>query len=102
MTKSSFCIILLPYTPLFRSDGRDPAGHGRDRGHRAAQGFTRNRVYPGHLHDRLQHCAGARSEEHTSELQSPSNIVCRLLLEKKNTTKFSLMNTTHEVRALYN
>src|SRR5256885_10561369 len=29
----------------------------------------------------------ARSEEHTSELQSPCNLVCRLLLEKKNTTK---------------
>src|SRR2546426_4672468 len=29
-------------------------------------------------------CADARSEEHTSELQSPCNLVCRLLLEKKN------------------
>src|SRR5256885_8185870 len=29
-------------------------------------------------------CLGQRSEEHTSELQSPCNIVCRLLLEKKN------------------
>src|SRR2546426_12201287 len=29
----------------------------------------------------------SRSEEHTSELQSPCNLVCRLLLEKKNTTK---------------
>src|SRR2546430_11024924 len=31
-------------------------------------------------------CGGRRSEEHTSELQSQSNIVCRLLLEKKNST----------------
>src|SRR2546430_12047674 len=31
-------------------------------------------------------CAGARSEEHTSELQSQSNLVCRLLLEKKKKT----------------
>src|ERR1022692_3825512 len=30
-----------------------------------------------------QHCASCRSEEHTSELQSPCNLVCRLLLEKK-------------------
>src|SRR5256885_4610883 len=30
---------------------------------------------------------GARSEEHTSELQSPCNLVCRLLLEKKKKTK---------------
>src|SRR2546430_8135467 len=29
-------------------------------------------------------CTGTRSEEHTSELQSQSNLVCRLLLEKKN------------------
>src|SRR2546430_7128633 len=31
-------------------------------------------------------CSGGRSEEHTSELQSQSNLVCRLLLEKKKTT----------------
>src|SRR5256885_4089341 len=39
----------------------------------------------------LHRCARrARSEEHTSELQSPCNLVCRLLLEKKNkTTKFT-------------
>src|SRR2546430_10860315 len=33
-------------------------------------------------------CADYRSEEHTSELQSQSNLVCRLLLEKKKKTKF--------------
>src|SRR5256885_9814953 len=33
--------------------------------------------------DRLLRTAGRRSEEHTSELQSPCNLVCRLLLEKK-------------------
>src|SRR5258708_12703721 len=36
---------------------------------------------PGNLHLRL------RSEEHTSELQSPDHLVCRLLLEKKNTNQ---------------
>src|SRR5690606_41625135 len=35
--------------------------------------------------DRLAGAAGLRSEEHTSELQSRENLVCRLLLEKKNT-----------------
>src|SRR5690242_20801597 len=34
-------------------------------------------------------CAGVRSEEHTSELQSHVNLVCRLLLEKKNIGCFS-------------
>src|SRR2546430_2969603 len=38
--------------------------------------------------------AGSRSEEHTSELQSQSNLVCRLLLEKKNTVLH------HEVHVL--
>src|SRR5256885_10194161 len=33
-----------------------------------------------------------RSEEHTSELQSPCNLVCRLLLEKKNTDRAELMD----------
>src|SRR5256886_4057166 len=36
----------------------------------------------------------ARSEEHTSELQSQSNLVCRLLLEKKTTARRTLMATT--------
>src|SRR3989454_6761820 len=33
-------------------------------------------------------CASVRSEEHTSELQSPCNLVCRLLLEKKKKKKY--------------
>src|SRR5256885_1998145 len=36
------------------------------------------------LVDDRAHCSDLRSEEHTSELQSPCNLVCRLLLEKKN------------------
>src|SRR2546426_7773238 len=36
-----------------------------------------------------------RSEEHTSELQSPCNLVCRLLLEKKKKTKHMLVGTGH-------
>src|SRR5258708_10246661 len=39
--------------------------------------------------------ASARSEEHTSELQSPDHLVCRLLLEKKNNTR-RLTTTTSE------
>src|SRR5690348_17533689 len=37
----------------------------------------------------------ARSEEHTSELQSPVHLVCRLLLEKKNTTTYSAISLIH-------
>src|SRR5438445_9896860 len=39
-------------------------------------------------------CVGRRSEEHTSELQSRQYIVCRLLLEKKNTKSKSAMSIT--------
>src|SRR5436309_5793465 len=71
---------LFPYTTLFRSlrggcewrragRCRDPRGAGSRRGHAGSRP-----------------CAGRgviRSEEHTSELQSRENLVCRLLLEKK-------------------
>src|SRR5256885_11650910 len=61
---------LFPYTTLFRSVAGFGAHRHVDRAVRA-QNRERNA--------RL----GARSEEHTSELQSPCNLVCRLLLEKK-------------------
>src|SRR5256885_13309966 len=41
--------------------------------------------------------ARARSEEHTSELQSPCNLVCRLLLEKKKNDQFQLLTTRDTV-----
>src|SRR2546430_11536735 len=65
---------LFPYTTLFRSrpEHRRRAAPGR--------GVERDVVrVRGHGNVR----AGIRSEEHTSELQSQSNLVCRLLLEKK-------------------
>src|SRR2546430_7875225 len=69
---------LFPYTTLFRSDSR--AGDACSSRWRAvpAEGCamprpTATRDWPGR----------DRSEEHTSELQSQSNLVCRLLLEKK-------------------
>src|ERR1039457_7345344 len=55
---------LFPYTTLFRSTSCSPR---RSSPCRTSRGRS----------------AGSRSEEHTSELQSPCNIVCRLLLEKK-------------------
>src|SRR5256885_10975657 len=44
--------------------------------------------------------SGMRSEEHTSELQSPCNLVCRLLLEKKN--ELSHQTTVHAHHLYYN
>src|SRR3989454_4679126 len=72
---------LFPYTTLFRSPGEEKQP---DQGDRIDRGQARRR--PAGLDERQAHPrAGAdgRSEEHTSELQSPCNLVCRLLLEKK-------------------
>src|SRR5688572_31766123 len=77
---------LFPYTTLFRSPcrlGAAPRGGGRgegDPGWRAATARKRPE-------QRRVRVAGRRSEEHTSELQSQSNLVCRLLLEKKKNKK---------------
>src|SRR5256885_4909968 len=71
---------LFPYTTLFRSfvlvdDPRRPRYAAVDIG-----------------------IVGTRSEEHTSELQSPCNLVCRLLLEKKKIDILSLKEIRHLVR----
>src|SRR5438552_9330169 len=101
MTPSPPRSTLFPYTTLFRSALRNwraaawllaippIASSGRDRPHRFPRCAAQLRSahadkvplppWPG--------CAFAeavRSEEHTSELQSPDHLVCRLLLEKKN------------------
>src|SRR2546426_7552572 len=73
---------LFPYTTLFRSlplGSEELARDGRD--------VVRcERVHGGeHLIE--------RSEEHTSELQSPCNLVCRLLLEKKNIEPIGMLPT---------
>src|SRR2546430_13526686 len=71
---------LFPYTTLFRSARRHCAGRAPARRTRAAH----RRAAAGRGNRFLGQRARLRSEEHTSELQSQSNIVCRLLLEKKN------------------
>src|SRR5688572_33325311 len=76
---------LFPYTTLFRSAGDQVARHDVERLAlaRDAGDGAEPPPHPRRL-DRLSHHAHvARSEEHTSELQSQSNLVCRLLLEKK-------------------
>src|SRR2546430_11954345 len=88
---------LFPYTTLFRSrdqESADDVRHGGEQRDRPedADGLrvlaARDRDGPDHgdRRDRV----GERSEEHTSELQSQSNLVCRLLLEKKKTATRSL------------
>src|SRR5437763_16870012 len=69
---------LFPYTTLFRS--QLPAGRKRGHGPRLQAAPDAERPRRG---VRQRHDVVVRSEEHTSELQSPMYLVCRLLLEKK-------------------
>src|SRR5256885_12369323 len=90
---------LFPYTTLFRSGRRALELLARRRhrdlsvGHDARQGgldvgavFLRQ--------DPAVHHRPGRSEEHTSELQSPCNLVCRLLLEKKKNSSYKQLRTS--------
>src|SRR5256885_7015980 len=72
---------LFPYTTLFRS--RDP---GRSPIRSTPLADSTGPPSAG------SRSAGSRSEEHTSELQSPCNLVCRLLLEKKKNINHLLHN----------
>src|SRR5205807_9575298 len=101
-TNSSFFFLLpqpptstlFPYTTLFRSGSflvhlADPPllRSGRHSPLRAQAGP------PGHRDRRVGAPFPSRSEEHTSELQSPCNLVCRLLLEKKKINRHVLQLT---------
>src|SRR5438876_5595535 len=79
---------LFPYTTLFRSPKKEllsrvVAARGRHLVILVGAVIT-NGLPPGLVDIRIAHLPGPRSEEHTSELQSPVHLVCRLLLEKKN------------------
>src|SRR5256885_12949496 len=83
---------LFPYTTLFRSMRARPDLVGGPDGAdyllmRGAPGWLAKGGAEGLI------CAAGRSEEHTSELQSPCNLVCRLLLEKK---KMNNTRTYHD------
>src|SRR5207247_6536892 len=83
---------LFPYTTLFRSSRSWDQCRGRSR---RAEG-SRRPTLPRRSPQRRYAC---RSEEHTSELQSRVDLVCRLLLEKKKSTNDNHIHTT--VREAY-
>src|SRR2546430_6992824 len=93
---------LFPYTTLFRSHrfARAPerAGDEIGRGLRLArQQVAQDFPAPPRLHAPIGVDRNLRSEEHTSELQSQSNLVCRLLLEKKK--KQTKLHRLHDTAA---
>src|SRR2546426_6514847 len=73
---------LFPYTTLFRSPHGERSARVREGLHQGARqgGLAQAGAHGGESAARP---GVRRSEEHTSELQSPCNLVCRLLLEKK-------------------
>src|SRR5260221_9130766 len=101
---------LFPYTTLFRSlldhgDGDSAAVDGDDRG-KQRLGRDRRETGRGLVekqqrrldHQRHRHREDLRSEEHTSELQSHSDLVCRLLLEKKKKTSHAMFDGYPQVK----
>src|SRR5947208_8972037 len=81
---------LFPYTTLFRSFLRASADMQRGKLKRGKRTHGTLSVGP----------FSPRSEEHTSELQSPDHLVCRLLLEKKNAVKAGRRGTADGVLAV--
>src|SRR2546427_7573206 len=88
---------LFPYTTLFRSRARAMPRKNALRTAHARIGLERDAT------QEAQDAREPRSEEHTSELQSQSNLVCRLLLEKKkilrsqNQTTNDAYNVVHMI-----
>src|SRR2546427_9332701 len=88
---------LFPYTTLFRSRTLSAVRRGpSNEATLVAQaltaslvGFVVTGMFLSGVFRELLRVVGDRSEEHTSELQSQSNLVCRLLLEKKKSAKMS-------------
>src|SRR5690348_17668472 len=90
---------LFPYTTLFRSEkavetvlliegGNDEEQRGFTQMFRGLVPAFRNKTH----HHVTNNVTRERSEEHTSELQSPVHLVCRLLLEKKKKKKLIIRN----------
>src|SRR5690242_20969390 len=88
---------LFPYTTLFRSRASESRVRSRRRGRRVTLGICPNAGPSRLTRARRWSIRAGRSEEHTSELQSHVNLVCRLLLEKKN-KKHQQMILPHETQ----
>src|SRR5256885_12190997 len=86
---------LFPYTTLFRSRRQEITKIREELKEIETQKPSKKLMNPG---------AGflkGRSEEHTSELQSPCNLVCRLLLEKKKKNKYKSVHSVTSDRRSY-
>src|SRR5256885_10006179 len=93
---------LFPYTTLFRSDDSDVLTALSELESKANSLSTQPHLgeAPKSNNTGFTRKKSSRSEEHTSELQSPCNLVCRLLLEKKNTEYYSAYLPSCESRSM--
>src|SRR2546426_4302384 len=90
---------LFPYTTLFRSYSQAVKVKGGTLVFLSGVGPVDEKgglVAPGDFAGQVKATWENRSEEHTSELQSPCNLVCRLLLEKKKKKKKSTYTRIHQ------
>src|SRR2546430_11025810 len=86
---------LFPYTTLFRSQSQTNEISSLISGQQVSQLATNGRNVTALA------ALGTRSEEHTSELQSQSNLVCRLLLEKKKKRRISQVDWFDGLRLVH-
>src|SRR2546426_4665375 len=92
---------LFPYTTLFRSYcGRSGSAARRSR-KSWGRLFHKDGGKAAHAPEAPRARTNSRSEEHTSELQSPCNLVCRLLLEKKKNKNNKNKHRNHDNTMCY-
>src|SRR5260370_24791628 len=91
---------LFPYTTLFRSPIDSDAGRAKRRRHELQRSAGGVLVHHRPENQSRGEPALLRSEEHTSELQSHLNLVCRLLLEKKNKDTNSNIQSSESLHAI--
>src|SRR5258708_12602407 len=89
---------LFPYTTLFRSWRQPPLPASTSTCAKSASRQPRVNLL---IRRRLPYLPLWRSEEHTSELQSPDHLVCRLLLKKKKITKPNYSQTVNQYFITY-
>src|SRR5207249_9804849 len=90
---------LFPYTTLFRSSTCPGVGMRKVRSARAAPNSAPCAMPIGSF--ATARCSNCRSEEHTSELQSRFDLVCRLLLEKKKKKTTTPQLSTYKTNHIY-
>src|SRR5258708_30952590 len=92
---------LFPYTTLFRSCSSSRRSRLLKNNQNQQIRLVKKHIQCSTIKCRWRHLLYQRSEEHTSELQSPDHLVCRLLLEKKKKMSTTYITTTQTMLDQY-